>query len=127
MLVVLVIIVLSWYFFVYNKKPNNTDVDTNANTVVDTNVDTNENKVLPLENYPEWYATDKDHDGLADEEEDARGLDKLSSDSDGDSISDKAEIEVYKTDPLKPDTDGDGFWDAVEIINGYNPNGDGKL
>ena len=34
---------------------------------------------------------------------------------------------VYKTDPLKADTDGDGVIDGVEVDNGYDPNGSGKL
>lgn len=45
-------------------------------------------------------------------------------DSDGDGLSDEAEI-GFGTDANTPDTDGDGFGDAEEIKNGYNPLGPG--
>ena len=48
-------------------------------------------------------------------------------DSDKDGLTDWQEINVYHTDPNNPDTDGDGFTDGVEVSNGYNPNGSGKL
>jgi hypothetical protein len=28
---------------------------------------------------------------------------------------------------LNADTDGDGYSDGTEVVNGYNPNGTGKL
>ncbi|MBU0597697.1 hypothetical protein KKF61_01720 [Patescibacteria group bacterium] len=34
---------------------------------------------------------------------------------------------VFGTDPNKADTDGDGFDDGPEVINGYNPLGNGKI
>ncbi len=44
-------------------------------------------------------------------------------DSDGDGISDEAEVSVFGTNPNKADTDGDGFPDGVEILmSGTNPN-----
>ena len=45
----------------------------------------------------------------------------LSKDSDGDGISDFAEITIYHTDPNNPDTDGDGLSDGNEIKGGFNP------
>lgn len=51
----------------------------------------------------------------------------ISSDTDGDGLFDREEVEVYKTDPKLKDTDGDGIDDGVEVDNGYNPNGDGLL
>ena len=33
----------------------------------------------------------------------------------------------YSTDPLNPDTDNDNYLDGVEVKNGYNPQGNGKL
>ena len=48
-------------------------------------------------------------------------------DTDGDGVSDDDEIYFYKTDPNNPDTDGDGYSDGVELLNGYDPNGPGKL
>lgn len=48
-------------------------------------------------------------------------------DSDGDSLTDTDEIEIWNTNPNHPDTDGDGFWDGDEVRNGFNPNGAGQL
>ncbi|OGH71604.1 MAG: hypothetical protein A2921_02075 [Candidatus Magasanikbacteria bacterium RIFCSPLOWO2_01_FULL_43_20b] len=73
------------------------------------------------------FADDQDRDGIKDEEEKAQGLNPNEFDSDFDGLSDKLEIEKWKTDPLKKDTDGDGFGDGKEIIRGYNPLGAGKL
>ena len=73
------------------------------------------------------FADDQDRDGIKDEEEKAQGLNPNEFDSDFDGLSDKLEIEKWKTDPLKKDTDGDGFGDGKEIIHGFNPIGAGKL
>lgn len=70
---------------------------------------------------------DADSDGILDADEKAQGLNPAEYDTDGDGLSDKAEIERFKTDPKKADTDGDGFWDGNEIMNGYNPKGPGRL
>jgi phosphodiesterase/alkaline phosphatase D-like protein len=44
-------------------------------------------------------------------------------DSDGDGLTDDAEINTYFTDPNNPDTDGDGLSDGDEVnIYGSNPN-----
>ncbi|MFA6307559.1 MAG: L,D-transpeptidase family protein [Patescibacteria group bacterium] len=42
-------------------------------------------------------------------------------DSDGDSLSDHDELNIYFTDPYSPDTDGDGYDDGLEIKLGYSP------
>lgn len=42
-------------------------------------------------------------------------------DSDRDGISDKDEINIYKTDVNNSDTDGDGYSDWVELNQGYAP------
>lgn len=47
-------------------------------------------------------------------------------DSDGDGLSDRLE-EALLTDKHNPDTDGDGYDDKTEILNGYDPNGPGKM
>ncbi len=47
-------------------------------------------------------------------------------DSDGDGLSNDLEI-ALGTDPLDPDTDRDSFDDKTEILNGYNPLGEGRL
>lgn len=70
---------------------------------------------------PEWYHTDKDGDGLSDDEERALGTDPYETDTDGDGLSDYDEVRVYGTDPLQWDTDGDGYGDGLEIIEGTDP------
>ena len=67
-------------------------------------------------------APDSDSDGLTDEEEKALGTDPNKWDTDDDSLGDRAEVKIYKTDPLNPDTDGDGFKDGEEVIKNYDPN-----
>ena len=80
-----------------------------------------------VQSVPVWYTTDKDGDGISDEEEKKLGTNEWEPDTDSDGISDRTEIEKLGTDPTNPDTDGDGYWDGEELINGYNPLGDGKL
>lgn len=70
---------------------------------------------------------DADSDGILDADEKAQGLNPAEYDTDGDGLSDKAELEQYKTDPKKADTDGDTFWDGNELLNGYNPLGPGRI
>ncbi len=47
--------------------------------------------------------------------------DTVLTDSDGDSITDFDEVNLYKTNPYVADTDGDGFLDGVEILGGFDP------
>ncbi|MFA6098132.1 MAG: hypothetical protein WCV50_02185 [Patescibacteria group bacterium] len=49
-----------------------------------------------------------------------------SADADLDGLSD-VEEPIYSTKISSADSDGDGFSDGQEVINGYNPNGTGKL
>lgn len=70
---------------------------------------------------------DSDGDGLTDAQELEAGTDPDDSDSDDDDLGDRAEVEVYGTDPLNRDTDGDSYLDGSEVSSGYNPNGPGKL
>ncbi len=70
---------------------------------------------------------DSDSDGLTDNEEKELGTNFLQIDSDGDGLFDFNEVKVYFTDPLNPDTDGDGYLDGEEVLQGYNPKGEGKL
>src|SRR3990167_362314 len=70
---------------------------------------------------------DQDGDGLKDEEEEQLGTSLLEFDTDADGLTDKTEIEQWKTDPNYWDSDGDGFADGYEVINGFNPAGPGKL
>lgn len=48
-------------------------------------------------------------------------------DTDGDGLTNKEEDAIWNSNPLSDDSDGDGYPDRTEVINGYNPNGDGKL
>lgn len=66
-------------------------------------------------------AKDTDGDGLTDAEERELGTDVNNFDSDTDGLTDRAEVKIYKTNPLNPDTDGDGHKDGAEVINGYDP------
>lgn len=75
----------------------------------------------------ELPVVDSDKDGLPDSEEGRLGTNPLKTDSDGDTLSDFDEVNVYGTDPLKVDTDGDSFSDGSEVSKGYNPRGSGKL
>lgn len=68
---------------------------------------------------------DRDSDGLDDDQEKDLGLSTEDYDTDGDGLSDRAEIERFGSDPSKADTDGDGFRDGVEVLKGYNPVGSG--
>ena len=73
------------------------------------------------------FKGDMDGDGISDTEEKELGTSDFQFDTDGDGLSDNQEINKWKTDPLKTDTDGDGFSDGYEVLNGYNPAGQGKI
>ena len=65
---------------------------------------------------------DTDGDALSDwAEVNTHKTDPLKADTDGDALSDGAEVNTHKTDPLKADTDGDSMPDKWEIDNGLNP------
>ena len=66
---------------------------------------------------------DTDGDGLSDGAEVyTHGTDPKKADTDGDGLSDRVEINTYGTDPKKADTDGDGLSDAAEVnTNGTDP------
>ncbi len=64
---------------------------------------------------------DSDGDGLIDAEEKILGTDPNKIDTDGDGLTDWAEVKIYHTDPLNSDTDGDGYSDGHEVKNGYDP------
>ena len=49
------------------------------------------------------------------------GTDPFNPDTNGDGLTDYAEIHIHKTDPLNPDTDGDKISDGDEIIVGLDP------
>jgi hypothetical protein len=55
---------------------------------------------------------DSDNDGLWDRDEIRLGTSLTNPDSDGDGLTDGAEVHSYHTNPLKADSDGDGLSDA---------------
>lgn len=71
--------------------------------------------------------SDTDKDTLPDVWEQIAGSDITLVDTDEDGLTDAEEFNLYLTKPDKPDTDADGFIDGVEVTNGFNPIGDGKL
>ena len=58
---------------------------------------------------------DPDKDGLSNKVEKELGTDPKKPDTDGDGLSDGAEVNQHKTDPLKADTDADGLNDGAEV------------
>lgn len=64
---------------------------------------------------------DTDGDGIGDDLEVAYGLDPMNPDSDGDTVPDGAEVNVYGSDPMDTDSDGDGYGDGVEVAAGTDP------
>ena len=82
-------------------------------------------------------AANPDHDGLTNLQEFQRGTHPVNPDTDGDTLSDGAEVNGTlnpwnsgvlgtppgtPTDPLKADSDNDGFRDDFEIANATDPN-----
>lgn len=65
---------------------------------------------------------DSDGDQLTNMQEIGLGTNALSTDTDGDGLSDYAEVVTYNTNPNSADTDGDGLTDYFEITTyGTNP------
>ncbi len=84
---------------------------------------------LPPEPTPETPADDIDGDGLADKaESNMYRTNPNNPDSDGDGLTDGDEVLRHRTDPNNADTDGDGLTDGEEVLkhhtNPLNP-GDG--
>lgn len=63
---------------------------------------------------------DSDQDGIWDDLEFVYGTDPTLQDTDGDGLTDGAEVDVFGTNPLSDDTDGDGISDALELL--FPPN-----
>ncbi len=70
---------------------------------------------------------DSDGDGLTDLLELEIGSNPQVIDTDLDGLDDYSEVKIYGSNPVKRDTDADGYDDGMEIENGYNPIGSGKL
>ncbi len=118
-------------FFIYKKNQTKisnlpaSQVDKNGNYI---NVFVDKVKQLEFEQAIKKTASvDQDLDGLSDSEELKYKTDSNSSDTDGDGLTDKQEVSIFLTDPLKADTDVDTFSDGYEVRHGFNPKGPGKL
>ncbi len=72
-------------------------------------------------------STDADLDGLTDSEETKLGTDPHKLDTDGDGLSDYAEVNVYKSNPLKASTRGDGTTDGWKVKHRLDPVTGGPL
>ena len=59
---------------------------------------------------------DSDQDDLWDAEELLLGTDPTVQDTDGDGLTDGAELDLFNTDPLNADSDEDGVSDALELL-----------
>ena len=59
---------------------------------------------------------------LDDGYETGRGMNPRSTDSDGDGLSDGAELNTYGSNPTNSDSDGDGKGDGDEVACGQDPN-----
>lgn len=59
--------------------------------------------------------SDPDGDGLPTDDETVRGTDPTNPDTDGDGLTDGAEVLTHGTNPLDPDTDDDGLTDGQEV------------
>jgi hypothetical protein len=66
--------------------------------------------------------TDADSDSLSDYEELLFGTNINKADSDGDGLTDFAEVRTHGSNPLTTDTDGDGYSDGIEVARDGNPN-----
>ncbi len=104
------------------------DMFTDIPTIIEDAIPTTTERVYITERKPPPRPpNDLDGDGILDSDEETYGTSPVNGDTDKDGISDKDEIEKWHTDPTKKDTDDDGFADLIEIMNGYNPSGEGVL
>lgn len=133
----------AWIYFSFINPRQSTvvpTIDTNITNIPPTTNNPPPTTVVPLANPVPITTTtpderilfgepilDTDGDSLDDTAEKKLGTDYLKWDTDGDALSDGDEVVTWKTDPLKADTDADGYSDSMEIKNGYNPKGPGKL
>ncbi len=83
---------------------------------------TAENHVVLMENSSQWADAEAEFIAAGYLFERV-GLDPLIADTDGDGLSDGAELSTHQTSPVLDDSDGDGLSDGAEITtHGSNPN-----
>jgi hypothetical protein len=109
-----------------NESGSGSDRPTNANQ--NSSADSSSNSttrstavVTPARSTRTVGLLDTDGDGLSDIQERALGTDPLFADTDGDSLIDSDEINIFRTNPLLADTDGDGIADVIEVATGTDP------
>ncbi len=98
----------------------NTGISLGTDTDADGLVDTWETTYwanITIEN----GAGNPDADGLTNLQEQTRGTNPTLADTDGDGLTDGAEVNTHGTNPLLADTDGDNYSDSAEITAGTNP------
>lgn len=108
----------------YGTDPENPDTDSDGLSDYD--------EIYTVGTSPLKYDTDEDgtndavgdldSDGLTNSQELELGTSPSSADTDGDTLSDYAELYETSTDPLKADTDGDTLSDSDDIALGLDPN-----
>lgn len=129
-IIILIIAIFGGAFFWWQQKTSDggeTPIVQTTSNVPTPVIQVEEETLSVRPEYPKELENDFDQDGLTTAEETALNTSAAEVDTDGDGLSDFSEVKNWKTDPNKIDTDGDGFADMVEIIGGYNPNGEGKL
>ncbi len=115
LLIILAIIIAVGFLLLYlwNKFENRTFVEPADNTTSTPSVVSSiETKEKPL---------DTDADGLTDIEEKQLKTRIDNPDTDNDGLSDRLEVNVYFTNPLRADTDRDGIQDGEEVRRGLDP------
>ena len=113
-------------------QPSNNQPTTPTNTApTQATIDTDTDQLPDVEEQllgTDINSQDSDKDGLTDYEEvKIYGTDPLNPDTDNDGLTDREEVITWKTNPKNPDTDGDTFQDGMEVKNGFNPAGAGKI
>jgi len=94
-------------------------------SVVITRTNTSTRSVIARRNLslvPITKGGDLDKDGLSNAAEVSHGTSLTNADTDGDGLTDGAEVHTYHTNPTRVDTDGDGIPDGLEVALGTNPN-----